>query len=181
MDNNLRHHIVGALYYFQIFISYLPSHLIRKFLLKNIYGLTIEKSSALYHGFEIRGAKNIFIGKNSIIGNKVILDGRYGLKIGNNVNIGTRVTIWTAQHDYNSTDFLGIGASVEIQDYAWIASEATIMPGVKIGKGAVVAAKALVTKDVEDYTVVGGIPAKKIASRRQDLTYNLSTSILPYV
>ena len=65
----------------------------------------------------------------------------------------------------NSTDFHGKGAPVVIEDYAWICSRAIIMPGVRIGKGAVVAAGAIVTHNVNPFTVVGGIPAKKISDR----------------
>ena len=60
---------------------------------------------------------------------------------------------------------------VKIEDYAWICSRAIILPNVTIGKGAVVASGAVVTKNVDAYTVVGGIPAKKIADRNTDLEY----------
>jgi len=63
------------------------------------------------------------------------------------------------------------GAPVEIGDYAWVCSRSIILPGVKVGEGAVVACGAVVTKDVEPYTVVGGIPAKKIADRNKNLEY----------
>ena len=181
MGDRVKHQIAGLIYYIQIFIAYLPSHFVRKFLLIHLYGLKISKTSALYHGFEIRGARKISIGEKCIIGNKAILDGRYGLIIGDNVNLGTRVTIWTAQHDYNSSSFEGIGSRVEICDYVWIASEATIMPGVIIGEGAVIAAKSLVTKNVNPYSVVAGIPAKEIAQRNKNLSYDLSKTIMPYV
>ncbi|WP_370630610.1 DapH/DapD/GlmU-related protein [Mucilaginibacter sp. 21P] len=89
--------------------------------------------------------------------------------------------IWTLHHDYNSPDFAQAGAPVVIEDYAWVCSRAIILPGVTIGRGAVVAAGAVVTRDVAPYTVVGGTPAKKIADRNPDLVYNLGEYILPII
>ncbi|WP_425562996.1 DapH/DapD/GlmU-related protein [Mucilaginibacter gynuensis] len=89
--------------------------------------------------------------------------------------------IWTLHHDYNTTDFAQVGKTVVIEDYAWLCSRSVILPGVTIGKGAVVAAGAVVTRDVQPYTVVGGIPAKPIAKRMEDLTYDLGDAILPII
>jgi acetyltransferase-like isoleucine patch superfamily enzyme len=113
------------------------------------------------------------IGKNSVIGDHAILDARAGITIGDNVNISTNVAIWTGQHDYQSSDFAYESASVNICDYAWLSFRSTILPGVTVGKGAVVAACAVVTKDVPPFAVVAGIPAKVIGQRNQDLRYNL--------
>lgn len=79
----------------------------------------------------------------------------------------------TAEHDIDDPYFVGTEAPVHIGDYAWISSRATILPGVRIGNGAVVAAGAVVTKDVPDYTVVGGVPAKLIGVRNNQLKYEI--------
>ncbi|MHB8134986.1 MAG: acyltransferase [Anaerolineaceae bacterium] len=84
------------------------------------------------------------------------------------------VWIWTLQHDPQSPNFESIGGPVIIEDYAWVSSRVTILPNVRIGKGAVVAANALVTKDVPPYTIVGGVPAKVIGERTKDLKYHLN-------
>ncbi len=65
----------------------------------------------------------------------------------------------------NDINFCGKGAPVEIGEYAWICSRSIILPGIKIGKGAVVASGSIVTKDVPPYAIVGGIPAKIIGQR----------------
>lgn len=104
-----------------------------------------------------------------------MLDGRKGLKIGRSVVIAYEAIIWTLNHDYNDVHFCGKGASVEIDDYAWICSRSMILPGIKIGKGAVVASGAIVTKDVPPYSIVAGIPAKVIGKRMEkayDYGYN---------
>lgn len=123
---------------------------------------------------DIRKPSNVSIGRGTAINKRVLLDGRGdSLIIGNCVDIAQEVQVWTLQHDYNSPSYKGIGKPVVIGDYAWIGSRAIILPGVKIGKGAVIAAGAIVTKDIPEFTVVAGVPARKIAERTRNLSYNL--------
>ncbi len=162
-------------------IAYIPSRTIRTFLLK-LLGLKVEKGAIIYGSFHIRRPSKITIGSGTVIGHKVSLDGRNGITIGKNVNFSSEVMIWTMQHDYNDPDFGAEGGEVIIEDYAWISARTIILPCVTIGEGAVVAAGAVVTKDVEPYTVVGGIPAKKIAIRNKNLRYSpASNKGLPFV
>ena len=155
------------------YIMYLPSRHIRKILLKSVLGGLGKKTSVLRR-VEIPHPKNIFIGDNSVINTRVILDGRGGkLVIGNNVDIAREVNIWTLEHDVNDDEHCTIGGDVIIEDYVWIASRATILPGVRIGRGAVVACGAVVTKDVPSMSIVGGIPAKVIGKRNNNLSYKL--------
>ena len=101
--------------------------------------------------------------------------------IGKNVNIGSDVKIYTLQHDYNDECFRVVGGPVIIEDYSWISVRAIILPNVKIGEGAVVAAGAVVTKDVKPYTIVGGIPAKYIGERNRKLNYRPSKGRMNFV
>jgi maltose O-acetyltransferase len=145
-------------------ISPFPSHTVRKAYLRN-KGADIAKHTLIYGGCEYRGINSLHIGHGSSIGHRAILDARKGLFIGRNVVFATEVMVWTLHHDYNDIKFACIGAPVIIGDFAWLGSRSIILPGVTIGEGAVVAAGAVVTKDVEPYTVVGGIPAKVMAKR----------------
>ena len=77
----------------------------------------------------------------------------------------------SASHNINSRQFDFCSEMVEIEDYVFIGANVTILKGCKIGYGAVVCAGSVVTKDVEPYTVVGGIPARKIAERTRDFDY----------
>jgi maltose O-acetyltransferase len=81
--------------------------------------------------------------------------------------------LWTNQHDPQDPDWGVKGGPIVIKDYVWVSSRASVLPGITIGEGAVVAAHAVVTKDVEPYTIVGGVPAKKIGERRRDLRYKI--------
>lgn len=110
--------------------------------------------------------RNIEIGEDTIIGDHAFLDGRDRLKIGSHTDIASGVMIYNSEHDLSKEDFSAILAPVEIGDYVFIGPRVTIMPNVKIGKGAVVAGGAVVTKDVESFTIVGGVPAKLIGERK---------------
>lgn len=161
-------------------LSHFPSQTVRKFFLK-IQGLKVGKKVIIYGGFEVRRPKGITIGNHSIIGHKTVMDGRSDLFIGKNVNISEGVMLWTMQHDYNSEMFVPQGERVIIEDYAWISARAIVLPGVRIGKGAVVAAGAVVTKNVEAFTIVGGVPAKKIGERNTNLKYTLGKRRMHFV
>ncbi len=152
-------------------VGYIPSHCLR-IAAYRASGMAVGRGTAIYHGCEIRAPRAIRIGVHSSIGDHAILDGRGGLTIGDSVNFSTGVWVWTAEHDVNARDFRFTSAPVVIEDYAWVSCRAVILPGVTVGKGAVVAAGAVVTKSVAPYDIVGGVPAKKIGERSRDLSYH---------
>jgi len=162
---------------FEIFVLHLvgfvPCHFIRRFFYR-LGGIEIGKGSTLHMGARFYNPWNIKIGEDSIVGEDVVLDGRDKLTIGNHVDIATDVMIYNAQHDVRDVGFRAIQAPVIIQDYVFIGPRAIILPGVTIRKGAVVGAGAVVTKDVEEGIIVGGVPAKQIGVREvKDLNYRL--------
>ena len=137
--------------------------------------MQIGKDSNLLRNVNILIPSNIKIGDNCVINSKALLDGRGGkLIIGNNVDIAREVNIWTLEHDPHDDFHKAIGGNVIIEDYVWIASRATILPNVRIGKGAVIASGAVVTKDVPEMSIVGGVPAKIIGKRTSKLKYTLN-------
>lgn len=155
-------------------VKNIPSNHIRVFYLKYIFLTDIGKNVVIYRGCEIRSPLFLKIGEGSIIGDKAILDARAGLTIGRNVNLSSNVSIWTMQHDYRSPDFSCTSdhyGPVVIKDRSWLGPNSIILHDVTVGEGGVVAAGAVVTKSVDDFTVVGGIPARKIADRPRNLTY----------
>lgn len=145
-------------------ICNLPSKNIRIWWLK-LLGLKINGHIMIMEGFHIRTPKGITIEDGVSIGPKVLLDGRKGLTIGKSAVIAYEAIIWTLNHDYNDLNFCGKGAPVEIGEYAWICSRSIVLPGIKIGKGAIVASGAIVTKNVPDYAIVAGVPAKIVGQR----------------
>lgn len=172
----------GWMMYSVLQLGKVPCQKYRKFILKNIYQMQIEKNVVIYGNFKIRAPWNISIGKGTIIGDGCQLDGRNGLRIGNNVNMSTEVYIYTEQHDVNDPYFASgsSGGCVVIEDRAWLSSRTTVLPKVHVGKGAVLASGALATKDLKEYTLYGGVPAKPIGVRNHDLQYEFDGSFLPF-
>ena len=145
-------------------ICHCPSLTIRRGWLRML-GMDIQGKVIFYEGYHIRNPKGIVIEDGVSIGPKVLLDGRCGLHIGKSAVIGYDAIIWSLNHDYNDLHFCGKGAPVYIGEYAWVCSRSIILPGIKIGKGAVIASGAIVTKDVPPYAIVAGIPAIIIGQR----------------
>lgn len=155
-------------------ISTLPSNILRKYLYKGL-GAKIEKKVVFHFKTEIRSPYRLRIGQGTIIGDNAILDARSGLVIGKNVNLSSNASIYTLQHDHRSPSFGCFDnrkMSVEIDDRVWIGSNVVVLPGVHIGEGAVCCAGCVVTKDVEPYAVVAGIPARKVGERPRNLSYS---------
>lgn len=164
------------LYFFREWLMFIPFHSVRNFFIKGLLK-KIGKKTTFLMGLEIRNGKNISIGNNCVINKNVLLDGRGGkLTIGDNVDIAQETNIWTLEHDVHDNYHKDKGGDVIIEDYVWIASRVTILPGVKIGRGAVVASCALVTKEVPSMAIVGGVPAKVIGTRKSGLMYQLDYS-----
>lgn len=128
-------------------------------------GVKIGRGSHLHMGTQWFYPPGVEIGEDTIIGQNAFLDGRAKLKIGSHVDIASDVMIYNSEHDIDSEGFTAVTGSVEIGDYVFIGPRSIILQGVKIGKGAVIAAGAVVTRDIAEFTVVGGVPAKFIRQR----------------
>ncbi len=112
----------------------------------------------------------ITIGDNMSMNTNVQIGGSSGrIAIGNNVLIGPNVVLRAADHGISIGAPIRfqphVGGEIVVEDDVWIGANAVILRNVTLGKGCVVAAGAVVTKDVEPYAVVGGVPARKISSR----------------
>ena len=155
-----------------------PLHSLRKLAFR-IAGVKIGKNSYIHMGTRFYFPKNVSIGHGTIIGDRCFFDGRAKLTIGDHVDIASQVLIYNSEHDVNSEGFDPVEEPVEIEDYVFIGPRAIILPGVKIGRGAVVAAGAVVTADVKPFEIVGGVPAKPIGERKnKDPNYRLGRARL---
>ena len=125
-------------------------------------------SNCALHAREPGKNGELYVGDDSHIGDNTIIDLTDRVDIGNQVAVGPNCTLYTHDHDYVNAENVAwkgplIKKPIKIGDGAWVGSSVTILPGVTIGKKAVVAAGAVVTKDVADGVVVGGVPAKIIS------------------
>ncbi|MBB3057502.1 acyltransferase [Mucilaginibacter gotjawali] len=128
-------------------------------------GFNIAKGSYIFMGCTFDKTNDLSIGINSVINGKCRMDTRGGITIGENVSISSEVVILTADHDISTSDMSGRNKPVSIGNYVWVGTRAMILPGVSIGEGAVIAAGSIVTRNVNAFEVVAGIPAKKIGER----------------
>jgi acetyltransferase-like isoleucine patch superfamily enzyme len=159
-------------------ITHIPSYSFRHFWYRQVCRITLGEKSSIHINTFIQ-EYDIVIGKQTSVGRRSFLDGRGKLRIGDNVSISPEVHIITTDHDMHDPEFKVKHGTVIIEDNVWIGIRATILPNVTIGKGAVVAVGAVVTKDVPPYTVVGGVPAVFIKKRSENLQYD-SSWFLPF-
>ena len=137
-------------------------------------GTIIHKGSILFGGNEI-----LVIGENCSIGYYSILDGSGGLKIGNNVQLASpSVGIWS--HSSIPCSFQGVRIGTEkyeemkmeervkIKDNAWLGGKVTVYPGCRIGHHSIVLPNSVVNRDVNSYSMVGGVPIKTIKNLNED-------------
>lgn len=132
-------------------------------LMEELIGEKISPDFRLFPPFYTDFGKNIHFGKNVFINSCCHFQDQGGIYIGDNALIGHNVVIATINHDLDpSKNRVNHCFPVHIKDNVWIGSNVTILPGVTIGEWAVVGAGSVVTKDVEPYSVVGGVPARLI-------------------
>lgn len=171
--HNVFHCIALPIYYSlgQYIPEQLGGKLFRRFLVRGFFaecGRSVNIGAKAYIG---RG-RNIHLGDYSSIGWKASLHANAPIVIGRDVLMGPEVMVITAQHRTDSTEMpmrlqdYSV-APVEIEDDVWIGARVIILPGVRIGRGSIVGAGSVVTKEVPPYSVVGGVPARLIKSRKQ--------------
>lgn len=114
---------------------------------------------------EVVTSGKLRMGIDSIIGRSCLVDARGGITIGDRVNITSFTRLMTAKHLIQEPGFPAVLEPIVVEDDAWIALGATILGGVTIGEGAIVAAGAVVTKDVPPRAIVAGVPAAVVGTR----------------
>jgi len=130
-------------------------------ILQELFKANIGDNSRVMPPVSITCPDKVHIGKNVFINSNILMMARGGISIGDNVAVAANVQILTNNHDPYERDIL-LCKPVSIKSGVWIGAGATILPGVTIGKFAIVGAASVVTKDVPDYAVVVGNPAKII-------------------
>ncbi len=138
-------------------------------LFSELIGQTVDEGFGLFPPFNADYGMNIRVGKNVFINSGCCFQDQGGIEIEDNALIGQQVVISTIDHDFDPDKRANMSpASVKIGKRVWIGAHATILSGVTIGDNAVVAAGAVVTKDVPDNAVVAGVPAKIIKTVKEN-------------
>ena len=161
-------------------VNRVPSYSLRRAWYDHAVGVRIGRGSSVQLGVRVwfhgpgqnrrggpweseHGGSRIGVGTR--INRDCTLDTRGGLRIGDHVSISPEVVMLTADHGRDLPGFPLQHRSVVVEDYAWIGMRAMILPGVRVGRGAVVAAGAIVTRDVEPLAAVAGVPARVVGHR----------------
>lgn len=149
-------------------MAHVPWHALRLFWYRKVVGMQIGEGSHVFLGQSFYGncIDCIRIGKKTTINPGCFFNASDDIVIGDRVVLAHKVSLHTADHDIHAETFPMRVGPIRIEDDAWIASHAIILKGVRIGRGAVVAAGAVVTKSVKEYEVVAGSPAKCIGMRK---------------
>lgn len=156
-----------------VVINKIPSRHIRKWFY-SVMGAKIGDNSVICRRAEILYPRGLNIADNVAIGWFVDLDARAGISIEHDTNISSRTVFITGSHDIDDPEFTASFLPIEIGHHCWIGTGATVLQGVSIGNGAVVAAGAVVTKDIPEWEVWGGVPAKYIRKRKiQEAEYQV--------
>lgn len=137
-----------------------------------LIGKQVDRSFRMFPPFYTDFGKNITIGKDVFINSGCHFQDQGGIEIGDGALIGHNVVLATINHDLNPKENRkNHYAAIKIGAHVWIGSNATVLPGVTIGDYAVVAAGAVVTRDVPAMTVVGGVPARVLKTIQEEERY----------
>lgn len=154
-------------------INKLPSRHIRKWFYQ-LLGAKIGRKTIICRRADVLFPKGLVLADNVAIGWFVNLDARGGIYVDHDTNISSYTKFITGSHNVDDSQFSALFRPIKIGHHCWIATGAIVLSGVTIGDGAVVAAGAVVTKDVPPYEVWGGVPARFIKKRSMDLDYKIA-------
>jgi acetyltransferase-like isoleucine patch superfamily enzyme len=167
-------------------VKSVPSFGLRRWWYSRVLGIEIGRGAGVHLGCyvwfygpgQIR-RDGVRIGAYSRINRDCCLDVRGSIWIGDNVSISPEVMILTAAHGVDDPEFRVETRRVVIEDHVYVGSRALILPGVTLGRGSVVAAGAVVTRDVPPLAIVAGVPARPVGTRSSEATSYVLDAPLP--
>lgn len=154
------------------FNRWMPSGRLRRLALR-LAGVSLEPGAVIHQGVRLMARGRLTVAGGSVINRGTLIDNRSPVRIGSHVSIAHDCRIYTTGHDHQSPDFGIRTKPVVVEDYAVLYAGAVIMPGVTVGRGAVVLPFSVVIRDVPAMTVVGGVPAIPRGPRKGELNYRL--------
>lgn len=158
-------HVINIMYMFLELLPIFMRNVVFRLLLRELgKNCLIDYHTYFRYPSRIRIGDNVTINRGCSLYASYMVDGAE-IRIGNNVALSPHVRIYAASHDYSSLALNDTGAAVIIEDFAWVGAGTTILPGVTIGRGAVVGAASVVSRNVPPYSVAVGNPARVIKER----------------
>jgi putative colanic acid biosynthesis acetyltransferase WcaF len=145
-----------------LILSPQPCYRWRRAVLRH-FGARVGREARVHQSTVIYMPWNVELGDWSAIGAGVFIYSLGRVRIGQRATVSYRAHLCAGTHDFTDPTLPLLKPAVTIADDAWVGTEGFIGPGVTVGRGAIVAARAVVVKDVEPFTVVGGHPAREIA------------------
>lgn len=164
LKNRLLRVVWGVVYILFFKYSPKPLHGWRSMLLR-LFGAKIGKGVHIYPGVKIWAPWNLIAHDEAGVANGVDLYTQGTITLGKRSIVSQRSFICAGTHDYTKKGHPLVTAPIVIGDYAWVAAEAFIHPGVTIGEGAVIGARSVVTKNMPAWSVCGGFPCKPLKER----------------
>lgn len=159
------------LYIANYWIAFVPFHCVRLFYYRHVCRFKIGRRSAIHMGARFLSVRRFVMGDNCVINENCVIGNRVPIVLGNCVVLAPQTYVHTASHIVNDPHFGFQAGEIHLHDHVYCGLRSVILKGVSVGRGAVVSACAVVTKDVGEYEIVAGIPAKKIGERCRDLNY----------
>ncbi len=162
--------------------DYLLNHLVNRIPLVGarlrayaLFGVDFDEISTaqISLGVEMWMGQRLSMGPRSTIAQRCYIDARAGIRLESDVSISREAALLSATHIPDDPHFTARLAPIHLAHHSWIGMRALILPGVHVGEGAIVGAGALVTSDVEPYTIVGGVPARVLRKRQGSMSYRL--------
>jgi maltose O-acetyltransferase len=153
-------------------VNRIPSFALRHAFYTRVLGVRIGPGAGVHLGCRLwfygpgqMRRDGLTIGARSRINRDCSLDARGSIRIGDDVSVSPEVFVLSASHGVDDPEFRVETAPVVIEDNVWIGTRAMVLPGVTLGRGCVVCAGAVVTRDVAPLTIVGGVPARPLGTR----------------
>jgi acetyltransferase-like isoleucine patch superfamily enzyme len=165
--------LVAVLFFaYNALVTRVPFYFIRHLYLRLFLRIRMGRGASVAMGCFFTG-RYVEIGDRAVINRNCRIDGRGGLRIGEDASISPECSLLSLTHDAQSPHFGVQAKPTVIGKRAWLGTRAMILPGVEVGDGAVVGAGSVVTKGCAPFEIVAGNPARKIGERNRDLQYSL--------
>ena len=132
-----------------------------------LFGASIGPNVQIHPSVRIAIPWNLKVAANSSIGDRAIIYNLGPITMGENVSISQQAHLCAGSHDFTKPDLPLIKSPIVVEDGVWVCADAFVGPGVSIGKLAIIGARAVITKDVDAYSIMVGNPARKLVKQRE--------------